>query len=89
MRMRVLSQLRVCVQNVENGFPFASILCCFFLERVPTLRPHIYDEDMGPRAPQMVRWVRMMPRPRRRLGGRKSVYGCAFVIVGGLDGAGR
>jgi hypothetical protein len=47
----------------EGGeFCYASFLCCFFFERVPTLRPRVPVRAGLPSEPRMMRWGQMMPR---------------------------
>lgn len=77
MRSRILDRLRECSRDVGKGFTFASFLCCFFLEQVHSLRPHLYVDDLGPQVPQIMRWVRLIPRT----GGMDPEVESAFSVT--------
>jgi hypothetical protein len=59
------SQLTDCKHGRKINFEFASILCIFFFERVPSLSPRVEIIPRGPYDPTMSRWTKVM----RRLGG--------------------
>lgn len=48
-RSRFFAQVRECAQEAGKAFTFVSFLCCFFLERVPSLRPRLYVDELGSR----------------------------------------
>jgi hypothetical protein len=59
------SQLTDCKQGKMRNFIFASILCSFFLERVPSLSPRVDITLHIKRDPTMSWWTDVM----KRLGG--------------------
>jgi hypothetical protein len=61
------SQLIECKQGSKMNFGFASILCSFFFEWVPSLAPRVDILPRGPRDPTMAWWTEVM---RRQRGGR-------------------
>jgi len=77
MRSRILAQLRECSREAGKGFTFAGFLFCFFGGQVPSLRPHLYVDDLGPWVPQMVRWARLIPCT----GGMDPEVGRAFFVT--------
>lgn len=54
------------IQNIQTkNFGYETILCSFFFERVPELRPKVLSTISSQRDPQMGRWANLM----KRLGG--------------------
>jgi hypothetical protein len=54
------SQLTECKQGDKRNFGFASILCSFFFEQVPSLGTRVEIIPRGPRDPAMARWTKVM-----------------------------
>jgi hypothetical protein len=55
-------QLTSCRRAGGGDFAFGTLLCSFFFERIPTLRPHHPIRAAGPREPRMRRWGEFMAR---------------------------
>jgi hypothetical protein len=76
------SQLTNFKQGKTRNFGFASILCMFFFEQVPSLSPRVEITPHGPHDPTMSRWTDVM----RGLGDGKvpNPYNDEF-FSGGID----
>jgi len=65
----LLANLKEQLTSIRRGrtknFGFGTILCTFFFERVPALRPRVAVSISTPRDPRMGRWANLM----KRLGG--------------------
>jgi len=59
------SQLTSIKRGQTKNFGYGTILCSFFFERVPALRPRVPVSISAPRDPRMGRWADLM----KRLGG--------------------
>ena len=59
------SQLTSIKRGQTKNFGYGTILCNFFFEKVPTLRPRVAVSISTPRDPRMGRWADLM----KRLGG--------------------
>jgi len=60
----IMHQLMLVALLANQAFCYGSLLCCFFLERVSSLRPCLFVEELGPRVPRMVRQAWMILRTR-------------------------
>jgi hypothetical protein len=61
------SQFTEWKQGSKRNFRFSSIMCIFFLEKVPVLGPRVEIILCGPHDPAMARWTALL---RRQRGGR-------------------
>lgn len=59
------SQLTFIKRGQTKSFGYGTILCTFFFERIPALRPRVAVSISTPRDPRMGRWAALM----KRLGG--------------------
>ena len=55
-------KLSLCKWQVNHDCSYRTLLCAFFFEKIPTLRPHVQLPDGGPREPRMRRWGRLLCR---------------------------
>ena len=47
---------------MNHDCAYGMVLCSFFFEKIPTLRPRVQLPDGGSREPQMHRWGRLLCR---------------------------
>jgi len=56
VRASMVKQLTACHEGQKKEFGYGSLLCSFFFEKVPGLRPKMVIEPSPPMAPRMLRW---------------------------------
>ena len=60
MLVSLKRQLSLCRRQVNHDCSYGTLLCAFFFEKIPTLRPRVHLPDGGPREPRMRRWGRLL-----------------------------
>jgi len=62
--MPLLTNMKSQLTSIQKGqtknFGYGTILCSFFFEKVPGLRPKVSVSISSPRDPQMDRWADLM-----------------------------
>ena len=62
MLVSMKRQLSLCKRQVNHDCAYGTVLCSFFFENIPTLRPRVQLPDGGLREPMMHRWGRLLCR---------------------------
>ena len=62
MLVSLKRQLSLCKRQVNHDCSYGTLLCAFFFEKIPTLRPRIQLPDGGQREPRMCQWGRLLCR---------------------------
>jgi len=55
-------QLSKAKRGRAKQFGYGSLICSFFLQRIPAMRPRVSRVAPGPREPRMAQWTEMMAR---------------------------
>lgn len=78
------NQLISIQKGQKKNFGYGTVLCSFFFEKVPGLRPKVLSTTISPRDPRMGRWANLM----KRLGGgdvpRTTFDDDFFCMVGSI-----